>query len=201
MLENLEALVEGLGPLGVVVMLLLQILQVIVAVIPGEPFELLMGLMYGTLPGLILSLTGTAIGTALVFMAVKKWGIGFARKFVSVDKFAELGFLKSPAKRDSLIFVLFLIPGTPKDVLTYFAPFTGIPLAKFLPLTIIARIPSIVTSTLVGAGVGEGEFLRSAIIFAATAVIGAVGIFVNSKLQNKLNENNNDTNNENHTEN
>lgn len=177
--ENFGAFLESLGILGVLVMLLLQITQIVVAIIPGEPIEILMGLMYGTAGGLLLTLAGIAIGQCAVFLAVKRFGIAFARRFVNTDKFTGLRFLQNAARRDALIFLLFFIPGTPKDVLTYFAPFTGIPLGRFLLLSGLARIPSVVSSTWAGATLGEGNFIKTAAIFAITGVIGLAGIAVN----------------------
>ena len=185
--QKFEEFVESLGFFGILLMLGIQVLQIVVAVIPGEPIELVMGLMYGTFGGMLLSLAGVLIGSAIVFICVKKFGIAFARKYVNVDKFEQLRFLQNPSKRDSLIFILFFIPGTPKDVLTYFAPFTGIPPIRFLVTAIIARIPSIITSTAVGSSVSEGEFLKSVIIFAVTGILGIVGIIINNRITAKQN--------------
>lgn len=183
--ESFRAFIESLGALGIVVMLLLQVLQIIVAIIPGEPIEILMGLMYGTVGGLLLTLAGILIGQCAVFVLIRRYGISFARRFVNVDKFAELSFLRDDAKRDSLIFLLFFIPGTPKDVLTYFAPFTGIPMAKFLVLATLARIPSIISSTWAGASLGDGDFAKTIVIFAITGVVGIGGILVNRAITGK----------------
>jgi len=183
--ESFRAFIESLGALGIVVMLLLQVLQIIVAIIPGEPIEILMGLMYGTVGGLLLTLAGILIGQCAVFVLIRRYGISFARRFVNVDKFRELSFLRDDAKRDSLIFLLFFIPGTPKDVLTYFAPFTGIPMAKFLVLATLARIPSIISSTWAGASLGDGDFAKTIVIFAITGVVGIGGILVNRAITGK----------------
>ncbi len=179
--------IDSLGIFGVLGMLLLQITQIIIAVIPGEPIELLMGLMYGTLGGLFLSLLGIAVGQMIVFWLVLKFGVGFAKRFVNTDKFRELEFLKNESKRDGLIFTLFFIPGTPKDVLTYFAPFTGIAQRRFLILSTLARIPSVVTSTWAGASVSSGNFTKSIIIFAATGIVGAAGILINNYITKRNN--------------
>ncbi len=181
-----EEFVGSLGIFGVLLMLGIQVLQIVVAVIPGEPIELIMGLMYGTWGGLALTLSGILIGTTLVFYLVKRFGDSFARHFVDTKNFEKLKFLRDPTRRDSLIFILFLIPGTPKDILTYFVPFTDIKFSRFLPLATLARIPSIISSTLVGATVGDGKLWQSALIFAATGVVGLIGIILNQKLQEKL---------------
>lgn len=184
--QKFAEFIENLGILGVLLMLFIQILQIVVAIIPGEPIELLMGLMYGTWGGLALTLSGILIGTTLVFYLVKRFGESFARHFVDTKNFEKLKFLRDPTRRDSLIFILFLIPGTPKDILTYFVPFTDIKFSRFLPLATLARIPSIISSTLVGATVGDGKLWQSALIFAATGVVGLIGIILNQKLQEKL---------------
>lgn len=181
--------IESLGALGVLAMLVLQILQIVIAFIPGEPIEILMGLMYGTLGGLMLTLAGIAIGQTLVFFATKKLGMKFAARFVNVKKFEELAFLKKPERRDSLIFLLFFIPGTPKDILTYFAPFTGIDFLRFVIIATLARIPSIISSTWMGATLSQGSLLKTVLIFVVTGVIGIVGIIINSHITAKHNEN------------
>ncbi|MBE6612442.1 MAG: TVP38/TMEM64 family protein [Ruminococcaceae bacterium] len=187
-----QAFIESLGVWGIVVMLLLQITQIVAAVIPGEPLELIMGLMYGTAGGLAMTLIGIAVGQTLVFFLIKQFGIGFAKKFVNVEKFTELKFLKNEANRDSLIFLLFFIPGTPKDVLTYFAPFTGIPFPRFILLSTFARIPSVITSTWAGATLSDGNIGKTVIIFAATGVIAGAGILVNRAITKRKSESNED---------
>lgn len=176
-----EEFVGSLGVFGVLLMLGIQVLQIVVAVIPGEPIELIMGLMYGTWGGLALTLTGILIGSTIIYFCMKRFGTGFASKFVDTNGFKKFRFLNNPAKRDSFIFLLFFIPGTPKDVLTYFAPLTGIPFGRFITIATLARIPSVVTSTLVGSSVSKGEFLKSLIVFAITGIVGIAGILINNK--------------------
>ncbi|MFQ9149278.1 MAG: TVP38/TMEM64 family protein [Eubacteriales bacterium] len=131
--------------------------------------------------GLALTLTGILIGSTIIYFCMKRFGTGFASKFVDTNGFKKFRFLNDPAKRDSFIFLLFFIPGTPKDVLTYFAPLTGIPFGRFITIATLARIPSVVTSTLVGSSVSKGEFLKSLIVFAITGVVGIAGILINNK--------------------
>ncbi|MBQ8509946.1 MAG: TVP38/TMEM64 family protein [Clostridia bacterium] len=180
--ERFRTFIDGFGVWGVFVMLALQVLQIVVAVIPGEPLELMMGLMYGTAGGLALTILGIALGTTLVFFLVKKFGIRFVNKFVNSAAFEKFSFLHDPTRRDSLIFLLFFIPGTPKDVLTYFAPFTGIPFLRFVLISALARIPSVISSTYVGASLSEGNLAKSLIMFAITGAVGLVGIWVNDRV-------------------
>ena len=109
--ENFRNFIDSLGIYGPIVVLLLQILQVIVAIIPGEPIEILIGVMYGTWLGLFLCLLGIAIGSTLIFILVRKFGKKIVNRFVNSDKFENIKFLKDTTKRDSLIFLMFFIPG------------------------------------------------------------------------------------------
>ena len=187
--EAFRSIIDSFAPLGILLMLLIQTVQVIVAVIPGEPVEILLGMMYGTVGGLALSLLGTVLGQTAVFLLIKRYGISFASRFVDVGKFTELKFLRDTEKRDGLIFLLFFIPGTPKDLLTYFAPFTGIGLLRFTLLSTFARIPSVVTSTLAGASLTEGDFMKTALIFAVTGVLGLAGILINRRFKDTRGKN------------
>lgn len=185
--ESFRAVIDSLGPVGILLMLLLQTAQIIVAIVPGEPIELLLGMMYGTVGGLLVSLLGIAIGQTAVFLLVKRYGISFAMRFVNVKEFEKLKFLQAPEKRDSLVFLLFFIPGTPKDILTYFAPFTGIPYLRFLILSLFARIPSVVSSTWAGSSISDGAFIKTLVIFALTGILGLAGILINARITKKHN--------------
>lgn len=191
--ERFRGFIESLGVLGIAAMLLLQIIQIVIAIIPGEPIEILMGLMYGTLGGLILTLVGIAVGQIIVFFAVKRFGMKFAAKFVDIEKFENLKFLKNPSRRDGLIFLLYFIPGTPKDILSYFAPFTGIPFLRFIVIATLARIPSIISSTWAGATISDGSILKTVLIFGVTGVMGIIGIILNNYITKKHNTENKDT--------
>ncbi|MBQ4574540.1 MAG: TVP38/TMEM64 family protein [Clostridia bacterium] len=180
--EAFSEKIRSLGILGWGLMLLLQILQTVVAIIPGEPVEIVMGVMYGSLGGLLICLAGIALGTVLVFCCVNRFGMRFVNRFINSESFDKLKFLHDPARRDALMFILFFIPGTPKDILTYFAPFTKIPLLRFLVISLIARIPSVISSTYAGDAILEGNFAGSIIIFAVMGAIGIAGIFIYDRI-------------------
>ena len=91
-------------------------LQVIVAFIPGEPIEILAGYIFGAWGGLLLCLLGSALGSMLIILTVRKLGMKFVTLFVEREQFENLKFFQNPKKRDITIFIVFLIPGTPKDI-------------------------------------------------------------------------------------
>lgn len=183
--ENLalfEEKIRNIGVWGVPVMMIIQVLQVFLAVIPGEPIEIAMGVLFGTWLGCVLCLSGIIIGSALVFLCIKRFGRSFVDKFISGEKFNRLKFLKDPSKRDVLLFVLMFIPGTPKDTLTYFAPFTGISLVRFLVISTVARIPSVISSSYIGSSIMEGDYVKSIIAFAVVGVVSMAGILIYNKI-------------------
>lgn len=178
--------VAEFGPLGWLLFLILQILQVVIAIIPGEPVEIIGGVLFGTFGGMALCLSGLFLGTVLVYYLVKAIGTPLVYAFVSEEKINSLKFLRDTKKLEALIFVLFLIPGTPKDTLTYFVPLTKVKPWKFFLLSTVARIPSVVSSTLAGENIGNGNWFFTILIFGITAAIGLVGIYYNEKLMNKV---------------
>ena len=187
--EGLRDFVTSLGPLGILFMLAIQVVQVVFAFIPGEPVEIAAGTVYGTLGGLALCLAGITVGTLIVFLAVKRLGKDFVERVIGSDKYARLGFLHDPSKRDLMIFLLMFIPGTPKDVLTYFSPLSGISLVRFLVISTVARIPSVISSTYVGGSIAEGRYLHSALTFLIVGAVSIAGIMLYNKIIENKNKN------------
>ena len=93
---------------------------------------------------------GVAAASSLVFLLTRFLGVRLVEIFISREKIDELRFINSEEKLKRMIFLLFFIPGTPKDLLTYFAGLTRIKLHEFLIISMIARIPSLVSSTIGG---------------------------------------------------
>lgn len=182
LIDRLRDFVDSLGIWGILFMLAVQTVQVILAFIPGEPIEIAAGALYGTVGGTLLCLAGISIGTFIIFLLVKSLGKGFVAKVIGSDKYAKLKFLKDPAKRDILIFLLMFIPGTPKDVLTYFSPLAGIGMWRFILIAAVARIPSVISSTYVGGTLAEGRYLHSATAFLVVGAVSICGIILYNKI-------------------
>lgn len=176
--ESFEAFIEGYGWGGRFVALGIQFLQVFIALIPGEFVEVGLGLSFGFVEGTMLCLIGVGLASALVFVLVKKWGVKLVELFVSRDKIDSLRFINSEKKLNTLVFVLFLIPGTPKDLLTYFVPLTKMKLSEFMFISMFARIPSVVSSTIGGDFFGNGKYLEGIILFLITGGVSLLGILI-----------------------
>lgn len=176
--EQFRAWVDSSGFWGRLAFVGMMVLQIFIAFIPGEPLEISAGYAFGFWEGTLLCLIGSVIGAALVFQFVRSFGIKALEVFFPREKIVRLKFLRDRKKRNILMVSLFLIPGTPKDILTYTAGLTDISLLQFLLLTTPARIPSIITSTIGGNALGLGNIQFAVIVFAATLLICIAGILI-----------------------
>lgn len=179
--EAFKVWVDGLGFGGWLVTLGIQLLQIFVALIPGEPVELMLGYVWGPWLGTLTCLIGIFIGTATIFLLVRKFGMKFVSRFVDPEELKRYKFLRDKNKVDFTVFILFFIPGTPKDALTYIAPIAPIGAVKYLLIATFARIPSIITSTILGDSIADGKWVLALVVFAITAVISVLGIILGNR--------------------
>jgi uncharacterized membrane protein YdjX (TVP38/TMEM64 family) len=180
--------IKSYGVGGVFIAILIQILQVIVAFIPSFPIEVAFGMVYGWVGGLIVAMTGMMIGTSIVFMLVKVCGKSLVNYIFSNEKISKLGFMHNERRRDLFIFILFFIPGTPRDLLTYIAPLTKINFVRFLVISTVARLPSMITSTFAGRSIGNGEWGLTIAVFVIIGALGITGILLNNMIHEKMNK-------------
>ncbi|MBR5245731.1 MAG: TVP38/TMEM64 family protein [Clostridia bacterium] len=181
--QEFRAWVDAHGFGGKLLFVGMVILQVIVAIIPGEPLEIGAGYAFGTVEGTLLCLIGIAIGSTLVFLLVRKLGVRLVEVFFPVEKIRSLRFLQDSQRLNRLTFLIFFIPGTPKDLLSYFVGLTDMKLSVWVTISFFARIPSVITSTLGGDALGTQSYLRAAIVFGAAGLLSAVGLYLYHKLK------------------
>ena len=172
------AYADSLGIFGYILMFGIQLVQVVVAIIPGEPAELMAGALCGGLGGLALCLAGSALASAAIFTVMRRFGQKLLARLFPKKKLDEFGFLADSRRLDTVTLILFLIPGTPKDMLTYVAGTTRMPMARFLIISTFARIPSVVSSTFIGANMLSGNLRAAVILLLVTFAIGLAGIFI-----------------------
>lgn len=177
-----RAWVESYGFWSRLIFIGMVALQVIVAFIPGEPIELAAGYAFGFVEGTLLTLAGFLIGSTIIFLLVRKFGRKLVEVFFPSKKIDEFGFLKNPKKTKVIAFILMLIPGTPKDFLSYFAGLTQLGLWQWLLIVAVGRLPSLITSTATGAAAGNKNPTLTIIMILVTIVITVAGIVYYRKL-------------------
>jgi len=167
------------GPLSYIGMV---VLQVFVALIPGEPLEIAGGYAFGTVGGTALCLCGETLGSILVFALVRRFGMKLVECFFSREKLDKLKFLRSSPKRDGFLFLLFLLPGTPKDLLCYFTGLTDVSWGAWLIICSVCRIPSVITSTVGGSAINDGNIWLAVIAFAVALAVGGLGLIIYNRI-------------------
>ena len=180
--EKFRLWVDGHGIWGRLAFLGMMLLQVFVAIIPGEPLEIGAGYAFGAVEGTILCILGAGIGSALVFLFVRRFGVKAVEVFISQEKIRSVRFLNDPKRLYLLITIAFLLPGTPKDVLCYCAGLTPIRFRHFLWISSICRLPSVVTSVLGGNALGSGNWQAAVWIFLATMAVSLIGLLIYKRI-------------------
>ena len=189
--EDFRDYVRSFGALAPAVMLGLQILQVFIALIPGELLESAAGFAFGPWIGTLLCYLGVGLASALVFALTRRFGVKLVEVFISREKINELRFLNTEKKRNGLIFLVYFIPGTPKDLMTYFAGLTDIPFGTFLLISMVARIPSVLSSTFGGHLLGDGNYTGAVWLYGITGAVSIIGLILyNAYIRHKQHKEN-----------
>ena len=159
------------GLLGYLVFSLVVCLQVVVAILPGEPVEICAGFIFGGVNGLFCCLLGSVFASCIIYVIVR-----VLKRKLALNEFV-LKYLNDSKKLSLTIFMLFFIPGTPKDIITYVVPFTKMKLLDFIAISSVARIPSIISSTLAGATLESGNLNLTIMIFIITGIFSLIGLY------------------------
>lgn len=158
--------VDNSGMMGMLSLFGLQIAQIFLIIVPGEPIEILAGMCYGGLWGTVFIMVSAAIISITIYLLVRKFGRKFVYDFCDekkVSKIENSKLFQNQKKIELIMLVLFLIPGTPKDLLVYVAGLLPIKPIKFILISTFARFPSVITSTLAGDRLAIGDWKMSII--------------------------------------
>lgn len=175
--DAVHAYVEQHAVLSRLAIIGVNTFQIVLAFLPGEPIELASGYAFGFWEGTAACLVASAVGSSLVYWAVRRWGWKVMGLFFTREQFERFSWLKDARKLELIMLVIFLIPGTPKDFLTYFAGLTRMRFGAVLAIATVGRIPSIVTSTVAASAFGAGEYgimVVSMVIAVLLAGLGAI---------------------------
>ena len=184
--------IEHSGFLGMLTLFGLQVAQIFLFLIPGEPIEIVAGMCYGAFWGTVFILVSAGLISTGIFFLVRMLGKKFVYEFSDEEKVKKIEnskLFQDPKKTEIIMLILFLLPGTPKDLLVYIAGLLPIKPSRFIVISTLARIPSIVSSTYAGEKILAGNFKMAALIYAAIIAIVTLFIFIVNKLdKNKVAE-------------
>ncbi|MGC2062998.1 MAG: VTT domain-containing protein [Thermodesulfovibrionales bacterium] len=178
----MRSFLDSLGPMEFLGFIFLQILQVVAAPIPGEVTGILGGVRYGFALGILLSTIGLTIGSWIAFWLSKVFGRPFVEKFVSRKTMAKYDYLLHH-KGAFLVFLLFLIPGTPKDLLCYILGLGHLTTREFLFISTIGRFAGTALLTLGGVYIRNEQYYRFSVLLAVAVVVIFFSLVYKDKLE------------------
>ena len=185
--DSVDAVAEyirGYKGKSVLIYLGLQMLQVIIAFLPGEIFNMASGYVFGVTKGLCFSFLGCLLGTMVSFTLARLLGRDFIRIFISEEKLVKYSDYLNSDRARLICFIIYLLPGIPKDVVSYIGGVTEMKMLSFMVLSMIGRIPGMTGCVLIGASLDNDNYKIAIIIaIAAVIIIGLAFIF-----KNKINE-------------
>ena len=176
--------VDDSGILGMLSLFGLQFAQIFLIIVPGEPIEILAGMCYGGLWGTVFIMISAFIITTIVFFMVRKFGRKLVYSFCdekTVAKIENSKLFQNPKKIELIMLILFLIPGTPKDLLVYIAGLLPIKPIRFILISTFARFPSVISSTLAGSNLAVGAWKKGVFFYIALILLVIIIVFIINK--------------------
>lgn len=167
---------KSYGPWTPVIFIAIQALQVIVSPIPGEATGLLGGYLFGIGWGLFYSTIGLTAGSLMAFGLARWLEVSVLEKFVRLDRLHKLAFITKP-EGVLISFVLFLIPGFPKDILSYFLGLTPMSFFSFFVVSTLGRFPGTWWLSAQGSQVANQNY-RQLFLLVVIAVLVAVPLYL-----------------------
>ena len=176
--------IQHTGFKGMLTLFALQFAQTFLFILPGEPIEILAGMCYGGFGGAIFLIISSTLITMLIFFLVQRFGTRFVYSFCDEEKIQKIQnskLFQNPKKIEIVMFILFFIPGTPKDLLVYIAGLLPIKFHRFVIISTLARIPSIISSTSAGQNILNGKYKNAALVYAIIILVAFLIIFIFNK--------------------
>ena len=168
------------------IMIVICTFQVVIAFIPGEVVEVAAGYAFGAWWGALLCTVGITLGSIISILIARRFGRRLLTAFYSKKKLDAIPVLNDSQKRNTLVAILYLIPGTPKDLITYLIGLTEMSIPTYVAITGFCRFPSIITSTLSGDAVGEQKWISAIWFFIITAVLSGIGYLIYIMIKRKI---------------
>lgn len=187
-LNTLQSFLLQFGIWTPLAFFLLQLLQIIIAPIPGGTVGLVGGALFGTFEGFLLSATGTLIGSTIVFVLAKRFGRPFVLKFVRPELVEKYDHIKE-SKLNTVLFLIFIFPLFPDDMLCFVAGLSTMPLKTFVIIVLLARTPSVFINTMIGAGIMDDTPTQFIVALVIYVVLIAVLYFNRKRLDEFISHN------------
>lgn len=187
--DEIKTYIENTGFRGLVVFSFMNMMQVLIAFIPGGPFSFAAGYIWGVWLGTLICIVSTSIMSVAVFLLVRRFGRGFVDLFIPESESRKFNKLLRSDRARQLLFVIYLVPASPKDPLAYLAGLTDITVLDWAIINLIGRFPGTFITALGAKSVEEGNLILAGAIFLAAVALYLVGRhYYNKKIKKEAEE-------------
>lgn len=173
--------IKSTGIYGFLTLLGLQVAQILLVIIPGEPLEIIAGMCYGAIGGTIFTFFSVGLTTTIIYSLVRKLG----KKFIyqsfdkkKIDKIEKSKIFQNPKKIELILAICFAITGVPKDILVYIGGLLPVKPLRFILIATFCRFPSVISSTIVGKYFSEGNWKVSLIVYGITFALTMLTLII-----------------------
>lgn len=178
--------IESMGVLGYVALYVMQVLQVVIAIIPGGVVQFMAGYMSDmTWLGMLICIAGVYTGQLIIFRLVRRFGHNLVEAVADGEKLKKWSFIRNEKKLELITFILFVIPGMPKDLFCYMFPLTTIDEDRFMIISVISRIPAVASSILAADYLRSGQYITAGIIWGVITLVSVGAIITANALLSK----------------
>lgn len=183
--EQAKQLIESAGVFGPLLFIVIQVLQVVIAPLPGQVSGLVGGYLFGVALGTVYSLVGATIGFLIIFMLARKLGRPFVERFFKKELIDKFDYITT-SKGTLALFIIFLLPAFPDDLICYLAGLSSISIRKLLVVSIAGRLPGYLLLSMTGSGLSYENMNPIIITLAAALILFSLAFWQRAWLQNLL---------------
>lgn len=173
---KIRDLILSFGHYSILAFIMLQILQVVIFFIPGEVVQIAGGYIFGPIVGGLASAAGIIIGSMIGYFIAKILGKKYINNLIEKNNLTKLKKILDAGSNSIAIFIIYFIPGIPKDILVYVAGISNVKLIDFIIYSSLGRLPWIIASAVFGHGINEGNYVTTVIIALVAGGLFLVGI-------------------------
>lgn len=185
-LDKFRNYIISTGKFGTFLFIFFQILQTVIAPIPGEVIQIAGGYIYGVTLGLIYTTLGMMLGAIIAFYFTRLIGGSFIDRLIKKKNSQWILSIMDSKKFSVTLFIFFIIPGLPKDFLIYVAGLTPIKPLKFFGILFVSRFPWLLVSVGIGSNIHYGNYMSTIIISIIAFILFILGIIYKDKLINRF---------------
>lgn len=189
-LEEFKKYILSMGHLGILMLVFFQVLQTVIAPIPGEVIQIAGGYLYGIPLGTLYNLFGLVIGSGIAFYFTRLLGREYIEGLIKKKRLKWISDVMESKKFEIIMFIIFIVPGLPKDFMIYVAGLTAMRPGRFFMILVMSRLPWIMASASIGANMNAGNYVLTILVSVIVVTGFVVGMVYKDRIIKKLTKEN-----------